>query len=142
MLNVDATAAATCEMWALARRAPRLAAAVARPRCAARAFSGSDGKIPEDINQQAGRRLEEMKYELAGEGELFSRDPIVPPADQGTKENPILVPSAEHERAVGYEDPDAGQLVWFTLTKGPVHYVPDIDLYFKMFPVGDGSGGH
>ena len=83
-----------------------------------------------------------MKYELAGEGELFSRDPIVPPADQGTKENPILVPSAEHERAVGYEDPDAGQLVWFTLTKGPVHYVPDIDLYFKMFPVGDGSGGH
>ena len=51
-------------------------------------------------------------------------------------------PSAEHERAVGYEDPDAGQLVWFTLTKGPVHYVPDIDLYFKMFPVGDGSGGH
>ena len=73
---------------------------------------------------------------------IFSRDPIVPPADQGTKENPILVPSAEHERAVGYEDPDAGQLVWFTLTKGPVHYVPDIDLYFKMFPVGDGSGGH
>ena len=35
-----------------------------------------------------------------------------------------------------------GQLVLFTLTKGPVHYVPDIDLYFKMFPVGDGSGGH
>ena len=129
-------------MWALARRAPRLAAAAARPRATARALSGSDGKIPEDINQQAGRRLEEMKYELAGEGELFSRDPIVPPADQGTKENPILVPSAEHERAVGYEDPDAGQLVWFTLTKGPVHYVPDIDLYFKMFPVGDGSGGH
>ena len=58
-----------------------------------------------------------------------------------TGESPTLS-HAEHERAVGYEDPDAGQLVWFTLTKGPVHYVPDIDLYFKMFPVGDGSGGH
>lgn len=128
-------------MWALARRAPRLAAAIARPRCA-RTFAGSDGKIPDDINQQTGRRLEEMKYELAGEGELYSRDPIVPPDDQGTKENPILVPSAEHERAVGYEDPDSGQLVWFNLGKGPVHYVPDIDLYFKMFVVGDGGGGH
>ena len=106
MLNVDATAPATCVMWALARRAPRLAAAAARPRVAARALAGSDGKIPEDINQQAGRRLEEMKYELPGRARSQrSRDPIVPPADQGTKENPILVPSAEHERAGGLRGP-------------------------------------
>jgi len=41
------------------------------------------------------------------------------------------------ERVVGYEDPDCGQLVWFTLTKGPLHYIPDIDLYFKLYPVDD-----
>mmetsp|Transcript_24133 Transcript_24133/g.72423 ORF Transcript_24133/g.72423 Transcript_24133/m.72423 type:complete len:128 (+) Transcript_24133:90-473(+) len=96
-----------------------------------------DGKIPTDVEQQTGRRKAEMDFEAAGQGELYSRDPIVPPPDQGTKENPILVPSAEHERAVGYEDPDVGQLVWFTLTKGPVHYIPDIDLYFKLYDVGE-----
>lgn len=39
------------------------------------------------------------------------------------------------ERVIGYEDPDCGQLVWFNLTKGPIHYIPDIDLYFKLYPV-------
>ena len=50
------------------------------------------------------------------------------------------MPSAEDERIVGYEDPDVGQLVWFALAKGPTHYVPDVDLYFKLHPVGDLPG--
>lgn len=93
-----------------------------------------DGKIPSDLDQQYGRRLEELQKEQQGEV-AFNRDPIVPPPDQGTKANPILVPSAYAERVVGYEDPDVGQLVWFTLAKGKVHYIPDIDLYFKLYPV-------
>lgn len=96
-----------------------------------RRFSGG---IPTDVEQQTGRRLQELLDEAKGEV-TFNRDPIVPPPDQGTKANPILVPSAFAERVVGYEDPDVGQLVWFTLNKGPIHYVPDIDLYFKLYPV-------
>lgn len=95
-----------------------------------RRFSG----IPSDMEQQTGRRLQEILDEQKGQV-TFNRDPIVPPPDQGTKANPILVPSAFAERVVGYEDPDVGQLVWFTLNKGPIHYVPDIDLYFKLYPV-------
>ena len=126
---------------------PREEGAAARRgrRAAARrrgALSGSDGKIPEDINQQAGRRLEEMKYELAGEGELFSRDPIVPPADQGTKENPIL--GAERRARAGrrLRGPGCRALVWFTLTKGPVRLRAGHRPATSRVPVGDGSGGH
>ncbi len=46
--------------------------------------------IPTDLEQQGGRRREELDAELKGEVG-FNRDPIVPPADAGTKENPILV---------------------------------------------------
>ena len=40
-------------------------------------------------------------------------------------------PAPRHSRAS-----QVGQLVWFALGKGPIHYVPDIDLYFKLHPVG------
>mmetsp|Transcript_355 Transcript_355/g.1086 ORF Transcript_355/g.1086 Transcript_355/m.1086 type:complete len:120 (-) Transcript_355:180-539(-) len=93
-----------------------------------------DGKIPTDAEQQYGPRKHELELEAKGEI-AFNRDPIVPPPEQGTKANPILVPSAFAERVVGYEDPDVGQLVWFTLAKDKIHYVPDIDLYFKLYPV-------
>ena len=42
------------------------------------------------------------------------------------------VPSGLDSRTVGYEDPATHQLVWFNLAKGPLHYIPDIGLYFKM----------
>ena len=104
-----------------------------------RAFAGKlpegvDGKIPTDLDQQTGRRMAEIKYEMETGGDLFSRDPIVPSPDQGTKENPILVPSALDERVVGYECPEVHQLYWFNLAKGPVHYIPDLGLYFKLYP--------
>ena len=35
-------------------------------------------------------------------------------------------------RTVGYEDPNSHQIVWFNLSKGPLHYIPDIGLYFKL----------
>ncbi|KAJ1445797.1 hypothetical protein M885DRAFT_548838 [Pelagophyceae sp. CCMP2097] len=121
-----------------------LAARRAGPACAFRAVArsfandyppGSDGLIPRDIDQQTGRRAHELALERKGII-AHNRDPITPPADQGTKANPILVPSAFHERVVGYEDPDVGQMVWFTLEEGPLHYIPDIDLYFKLLYVG------
>jgi hypothetical protein len=46
--------------------------------------------IPKDVEQQAGRRKEEMDAEAAGQVG-FNRDPIIPSDDAGTKENPILV---------------------------------------------------
>lgn len=55
--------------------------------------------IPTDEEQQAGRRKTEL--DLAKQGTVaFNNDPIVPTFDQGTKENPILVPSGAHHRYV------------------------------------------
>lgn len=58
-------------------------------RVAARNFS-EKLTIPTDREQQGGRRKEEIDAEEKGEVG-FNRDPIVPSADAGTKENPILV---------------------------------------------------
>ena len=55
-----------------------------------RAFSEEKLSIPQDAVQQYGRRKEEMEAEAAGQVG-FNRDPIVPPDDAGTKENPIMV---------------------------------------------------
>jgi len=44
----------------------------------------------------------------------------------------LQVPSGVHCRVVGYEDPATHQLVWFNLNAGPLHYVPDVGLYFKL----------
>lgn len=56
---------------------------------AVRAFSDKMS-IPKDVDQQTGRRKEEMEAEEHGDVG-FNRDPIVPADDAGTKENPILV---------------------------------------------------
>ena len=67
----------------------------------------------------------------------FNRDPIFATPGSGTKENPIEVPSIYDERAVGYECPDAHQLMWFNMTKGPLHYIPAIDKHFKLVKAED-----
>lgn len=68
----------------LARRAP-LSRTVA-----VRSFSSQFETIPTDGEQQWGRRR--IEYELSLEGkDAFSSKPIIPAADAGTKENPILV---------------------------------------------------
>ena len=46
--------------------------------------------IPTDEEQQAGRRKLELDEEAAGRV-AFNADPIVPPSNAGTFENPILV---------------------------------------------------
>lgn len=58
-------------------------------RFAARNFS-EKLDIPVDREQQGGRRKEEIDAEDKGEVG-FNRDPLVPSADAGTKENPIVV---------------------------------------------------
>lgn len=48
------------------------------------------GTFGTDIQQQTGRRWEELVYELNGEA-LFNREPVYALPDQGTKSNPVLV---------------------------------------------------
>jgi hypothetical protein len=50
----------------------------------------SEFHIPKDIEQQTGRRREELEAELEGHPG-FNKDPIIPDDNAGTKENPILV---------------------------------------------------
>ena len=57
-----------------------------------RFFSSEKLGIPTDLEQQAGRRREEIDAEARGEV-AFNLDPIVPDVKAGTKENPILVSS-------------------------------------------------
>ena len=45
------------------------------------------------------------------------------------------VPSGYDSRVVGYECPAVHQLFWFNLDKGPLHYIPSIDKYFKLVSV-------
>jgi len=204
--------------------------AVFSARVQVRQFSDVMG-IPTDKEQQWGRRKEEMDAEAAGDIAFDHEASIVPAADCGTKENPIMVcdcldqvapveaispllpvilcfsqiterracdtftatcavwmmdvacecwrmhvnltfllflfftslssslpshssptttllylrthlpmclqvPSGMHHRTVGYEDPATHQLLWFNLDEGALHFVPDINLYFKLQPVG------
>jgi len=86
------------------------------------------------------------KYELDLEKEgivPFNRDPIIPDHDAGTKEKPIIVLSGTDVRAVGFEDPATHQVEWFNLHDGHLHFVPKINLYFKLERVGeDEDHGH
>ncbi|KAM3577503.1 hypothetical protein VYU27_000666 [Nannochloropsis oceanica] len=93
-----------------------------------------EGTFGLDLQQQVGRRWEELVYELNGEV-LFNRDPVFALPDQGTKSNPVLVPSGENERIVGYEDPHVHQVFWFKLRKGDLAYVPKIDKYFSLYKI-------
>ena len=105
---------------------------------------GVDGLIPSDETRQGGRRREELDYaaEHAG-GSLYNRNSVMPPAGAGKDpSNPVLVPSGADVRPVGFEDPQTHAIYWFNLRKGPVHYVKQLGLYFKMQELGGGGGGH
>jgi hypothetical protein len=40
-------------------------------------------------------------------------------------------------RTIGYEDPLSHAMVWFNVEKDKLYFVPDINLYFKLYPVVD-----
>jgi len=90
-----------------------------------------EGDMPTDLQQQVGRRFEELIYEL-NEQVLFNREPVYAQPGSGTKENPILVPSGDSERVVGFECPKVHQLFWFMLQEGQLAYVPETNCYFKL----------
>mmetsp|Transcript_5754 Transcript_5754/g.12849 ORF Transcript_5754/g.12849 Transcript_5754/m.12849 type:complete len:80 (-) Transcript_5754:351-590(-) len=75
-----------------------------------------------------------MDAEAAGDVG-FNRDPIIPPDDAGTIDNPIMVPSGMASRTVGFENPVTHQIQWFNLTRGDLFYVHEIDLFFKMLEI-------
>lgn len=58
---------------------------------AQRAFAGyTGGGIPTDAEQQGGRR--KIELDAIAKGEVaFNVDPVIPPIEAGTYENPILV---------------------------------------------------
>uniref|UniRef100_A0A6U1NDJ1 Uncharacterized protein n=1 Tax=Fibrocapsa japonica TaxID=94617 RepID=A0A6U1NDJ1_9STRA len=94
-------------------------------------FLAVDGKVPQDEEQQYGDRKYELEQEAKKEV-AYVRDPVIPEPGQGTLANPILVPSAMKERAVGFEDPLSHQMQWFVLQEGDIHWVEEIDMYFKL----------
>lgn len=93
--------------------------------------ASNDNLIKGDKEHQVGRRKQEIEYD----GVLFPRDSIVPPDDSGTLENPILVPSGEQVRTVGFEDPQTHAILWFNLEAGHPHFIPNLGLYFKLWEI-------
>lgn len=109
------------------RTVPRVATRLtSAPRLAPKAFFSSkdiDNLIPsDDEGRQTGRRGAELEWEKKGV-DLYNRDPIMPPSDQGTYENPVLVPSGDGARTVGFVDPATHAIYWFNLAKGKVHFI-------------------
>ncbi|CAM9360075.1 unnamed protein product [Hapterophycus canaliculatus] len=122
-----ARAAAMRPTWA-GPAAPALRASAAALPQAAR-FSDKAGEIDIPDIHDTGRQKEER--EVAG----FNRDPIHPPKGSGTKAMPFEVPSEHNERIVGFEHPESHAMYWFPLTAGKLHYVEEIDRYFKLVPL-------
>ncbi|CAM9868493.1 unnamed protein product [Ascophyllum nodosum] len=104
------------------------AAALQLSRQARASFSDKVGDGIPEIND-TGREKEER--EVAG----FNRDPIYPPKGSGTKAMPFEVPSQHKERVVGFEHPISHAVYWFPMTAGKLHYVEEIDRYFKLVPL-------
>ena len=91
-----------------------------------------DGVIPSDDDQATGREREELKA-LAKGVEYFNRQPIRMQKGQGTFANPVMVPSQENERVVGIVPKGQDGPIWFEITNEAIHYVPEVNLHFKLY---------
>jgi cytochrome c oxidase subunit 5b len=126
------------------RALPRSLLTVARPTVGARALSGyvqppltqgagaKDGDLPSNDDQATGREREELKA-LAKGFEYFNRQPVRTKPGQGTFENPVMVPSQQENRIVGMVPKGQDGPLWFEITNIGVHYVPEIDMHYKLY---------
>lgn len=92
----------------------------------------------DDIRYGPGGMLENILTGPAKEeamGTTYNRDPIYPEEGAGSKEMPFEVPSQHKERIVGFAHPESQALYWFPLKAGKLHYVEEIDSYFKLVPL-------
>jgi len=93
---------------------------------------GAANLVPSDEEQATGREREEMLARAKGI-EYFNRQPVRMQKGQGTFENPVMVPSQEADRIVGMVPKGQDGPVWFELTNEGIHYVPEVDLHFKLY---------
>ena len=99
-----------------------------------RSFSGGIPDIREQVVGRQGEEIADADQNMV----TFNRDPITTTESDGnSKDNPILVPSAESERAVGISHNDSSYLMWFMLRAGKTYYVPDVEKYFKLYNPND-----
>mmetsp|Transcript_22925 Transcript_22925/g.42557 ORF Transcript_22925/g.42557 Transcript_22925/m.42557 type:complete len:145 (-) Transcript_22925:293-727(-) len=121
----------------VARRVASIAPRVARaPASTFRAFASKpvpedEGHIPTDAEQATGvDRSEEVFTTVFGD-EFFDRDAISG-LEEGTKENPIMVYSAEPERYVGISLEEDSTIRWFCLKEGELAHDPITMNYFAL----------
>ena len=97
--------------------------------------------IPAETDVAIGRRKAELEFARNYGGEdLFHSESYVPDADEGTHTNPIIVPSIYKSRIVCYENPHSHLLEYFVLHSGPLHYIPEVGLYFVLLQVKEPEG--
>lgn len=93
----------------------------------------ANNTIPDIYDHAVGRQKMELEAEREGIIQ-FNRDPIETDETMGNSKNdPILVPSFEDERAVGISHNDSSYVMWFNLKKGKIHHVPMFGKYFLLY---------
>ena len=112
----------------LARVVQKSVRAAAQPAFSARSFASGTLSIPTDMEQQSGRRKEEMEAKAAGQVG-FNRDPIVPAADAGTRANPIMVRTDVIMLGASLAQPTSFIFTPPSLTLGTLHSYHSIRFY-------------
>jgi cytochrome c oxidase subunit 5b len=101
---------------------------------------GKSGVVPSDEDQATGRERDEIMARKQGI-EMFNRQPVKMQKGQGTFANPVMVPSEEHSRAVGMIPKGQDGPIWFELSDAGVHFVPELNLHFKLYNPHKSHGG-
>lgn len=104
------------------------------------------GYIPEFTPDDLKKEMEELGIDGVEEldeleeknMEGYNNLGLVPPEGAGTFASPILIPSRESTRCVGYSDPTTHTMFWFNIQDDSnTYYIKDLGLFFKMLPILD-----
>merc|ERR1712157_334499 len=94
------------------------------------------GEIADDSEQAVGLERWEYEQRAMGNQDPFGMNAVELTDGMGTKENPIIIPSYEEERIVGYTSDQMDEVIWFTIKgDGTVARGPTGEFYkLKLLP--------
>jgi hypothetical protein len=99
--------------------------------------------LKKDMNELGLDNVQDLDELEEANIEGFNDLGLVPPEGSGTYASPILIPSARHQRCVGYTDPASHALFWFNIhNDGNSYYIKDLGLFFKMLHIPDVPNPH
>jgi len=102
-------------------------------RCLLGAPAVKDDSIPSDSEQATGLERQELDALLAGEPDPFGLEADITSGYNGTRDDPVLVPSFFEERIVGCAcEENSTSLTWMVLRNGPIQPCVKCGCCFKL----------